>query len=56
MNKRKPEPLTHSERVALLARVSTAMQAEEGLSIAAQLAEMREAVAGAGLDRRGRVH
>lgn len=48
MNKRKPEPPTHSERVALLARVSTAMQAEEGLSIAAQLAEMREAVAARG--------
>jgi site-specific DNA recombinase len=31
-----------SERVALYARISTDMQAEEGFSIAAQLAEMRE--------------
>jgi site-specific DNA recombinase len=35
-------PRSSPERVGLYARVSTDMQAEEGLSIAAQLAEMRE--------------
>jgi site-specific DNA recombinase len=37
-----------TERVAVYARVSTEMQAEEGLSIAAQLTEMREFVAARG--------
>jgi DNA invertase Pin-like site-specific DNA recombinase len=45
MSKRKLDLQKPVERVALMARVSTVMQADEGLSIAAQMSEMREEVA-----------